>query len=94
MLYLAVQGVTDLMVKPGMINLDFNDVKTVMQNKGKAMMGVSEVSKSELITKPHQLPLNQHRNRLLDNDNMKGAKSAIINITSNDKITLNDINVW
>ena len=93
-LYLAVQGVTDLMVKPGMINLDFNDVKTVMQNKGKAMMGVGEASKAELNNEAASVAAESAiRNRLLDNDNMKGAKSAIINITSNDKITLNDINV-
>ena len=93
-LLLAVQGVTDLMIKPGKINLDFNDIRTVMEKKGKAMMGVGEASKSELGSEAASFAAETAiRNRLLDDDNMKGAKSAIINITSSSDISLHDITV-
>jgi len=93
-LLLAVQGVTDLMIKPGKVNLDFNDIRTVMEKKGKAMMGVGEASKSELGSEAASFAAETAiRNRLLDDDNMKGAKSAIINITSSSDISLQDITV-
>ncbi|MGB1360601.1 MAG: cell division protein FtsZ [Alphaproteobacteria bacterium] len=93
-LLLAVQGVTDLMVKPGKINLDFNDIRTVMLEKGKAMMGVGEASRAEQGSEAsiNAAELAIH-NRLLDNDNMRGAKSVIINFTASKDLSLNEVSV-
>ncbi|MEM6905812.1 MAG: cell division protein FtsZ, partial [Pseudomonadota bacterium] len=77
-LYQGVQGVTDLMVRPGMINLDFADVRSVMEEMGKAMMGTGE---AEGETRAIDAAEKAIANPLLDEVSLKGAKGVLINIT-------------
>ena len=77
-LYQGVQGVTDLMVRPGMINLDFADVRSVMEEKGKAMMGTGE---AEGETRAIDAAEKAIANPLLDEVSLKGAQGVLINIT-------------
>ncbi|MEO0622304.1 MAG: cell division protein FtsZ [Pseudomonadota bacterium] len=84
-LYQGVQGVTDLMVRPGMINLDFADVKSVMEQMGKAMMGTGE---AEGDTRAIDAAEKAIANPLLDEVSLKGAKGVLINITGGYDLTL------
>ena len=84
----AVRGVTDLMVMPGLVNLDFNDIKTTMTEMGKAMMGTGESSGDRRATLAAEAAIN---NPLLDDVTMKGAKGVIINIAGGDDMTLFEI---
>ena len=84
-LYQGVQGVTDLMVRPGMINLDFADVKSVMEEMGKAMMGTGE---SEGETRAIDAAEKAIANPLLDEVSLKGARGVLINITGGYDLTL------
>jgi len=84
-LYQGVQGVTDLMVRPGMINLDFADVKSVMEEMGKAMMGTGE---AEGETRAIDAAEKAIANPLLDEVSLKGAKGVLINITGGYDLTL------
>ncbi|WP_285671126.1 cell division protein FtsZ, partial [Paralimibaculum aggregatum] len=84
-LYQGVQGVTDLMVRPGMINLDFADVKSVMEQMGKAMMGTGE---AEGETRAIDAAEKAIANPLLDEVSLKGAKGVLINITGGYDLTL------
>ena len=84
-LYAGVRGVTDLMVQPGLINLDFSDVKTVMSEMGKAMMGTGEASGEGRSIKAAEAAI---ANPLIDDVSLKGAKGLIINITGGSDITL------
>ena len=77
-LYQGVQGVTDLMVRPGMINLDFADVRSVMEEMGKAMMGTGE---AEGETRAIDAAEKAIANPLLDEVSLKGAKGVLMNIT-------------
>ena len=77
-LHSGVRGITDLMVMPGLINLDFNDVKTVMGEMGKAMMGTGEASGEKRAIEAAEAAIS---NPLLDEVSMKGAKGVLINIT-------------
>ena len=77
-LYQGVKGVTDLMVRPGLINLDFADVRAVMDEMGKAMMGTGE---GEGETRALQAAEKAIANPLLDEISLKGAKGVLINIT-------------
>ena len=79
-LHKGVCGVTDLMVKPGMINLDFADIRTVMSEMGKAMMGTGEASGDNRAIEAADSAIN---NPLLDETTMKGAKAVLININYN-----------
>lgn len=81
----GVKGITDLITKPGFINLDFADVKTVMKKMGKAMMGTGEASGQNKAVKAVEEAIS---NPLLDNISIKGAKGIIINITGSPDITL------
>lgn len=81
----GVKGITDLITKPGFINLDFADVKTVMKKMGKAMMGTGEATGSDKAIKSVEEAIS---NPLLDNVSIKGAKGIIINITGSPDITL------
>ena len=76
-LYQGICGITDLITNPGMINLDFADIRTVMGNMGKAMMGTGESSGDERAKNAAEAALN---NPLLDDSNIKGAKSILLNI--------------
>jgi cell division protein FtsZ len=84
-LYQGVKGVTDLMVRPGMINLDFADVRSVMDEMGKAMMGTGEASGEE---RARQAAEKAIANPLLDEISLNGARGVLINITGGHDLTL------
>jgi len=84
-LYQGVKGVTDLMVRPGIINLDFADVRSVMDEMGKAMMGTGEASGEDRAKKAAELAI---ANPLLDEISLKSAKGVLINITGSSDMTL------
>ncbi len=84
----GVQSVTDLMVRPGMINLDFADVETVMNSMGKAMMGTGEAEGENRATAATEMALN---NPLIDEYSLKGAKGLLINITGGKDLTLFEV---
>ncbi len=84
-LYQGVKGVTDLMVRPGLINLDFADVRSVMDEMGKAMMGTGE---SEGEDRAIQAAEKAIANPLLDEISLRGAKGVLINITGGYDLTL------
>ena len=76
-LYQGIIGITDLITSPGMINLDFSDIQTVMKNKGQAMMGTGEHSGDNRAKIAAEMALN---NPLLDNSSIDGAASILLNI--------------
>ena len=76
-LYQGIIGITDLITSPGMINLDFSDIKAVMKNKGQAMMGTGEHSGENRAKIAAEMALN---NPLLDNSSIDGASSILLNI--------------
>jgi len=84
-LYQGVKGVTDLMVRPGLINLDFADVRAVMNEMGKAMMGTGE---AEGETRALQAAEKAIANPLLDEISLKGARGVLINVTGAYDLTL------
>ena len=84
-LYQGVKGVTDLMVRPGLINLDFADVRAVMDEMGKAMMGTGEASGEDRAIKAAEKAI---ANPLLDEISLRGAKGVLINITGGYDLTL------
>ncbi len=84
-LYQGVKGVTDLMVRPGLINLDFADVRAVMDEMGKAMMGTGE---AEGETRAIDAAEKAIANPLLDEVSLKGARGVLINITGGYDLTL------
>ena len=84
-LYQGVKGVTDLMVRPGLINLDFADVRAVMDEMGKAMMGTGE---SEGQDRAVQAAEKAIANPLLDEISLEGARGVLINITGGYDLTL------
>jgi len=84
----GVQSVTDLMVKDGLVNLDFADVETVMSSMGKAMMGTGEAEGEGRATKATDLALN---NPLIDDYSLKGAKGLLINITGGEDLKLFEV---
>ena len=87
-LHAGVRSVTDLMVVPGLINLDFADVKTIMNNMGRAMMGTGEASgENRAIECAH----NAVTNPLLDDYSLDGAKGLLINITGGTDLTLHEV---
>ncbi len=87
-LHSGVRGITDLMVMPGLINLDFADVRTVMNEMGKAMMGTGEASGDKRAIEAAHNAIN---NPLLDDVSMKGAKGVLINITGGMDMTLYEV---
>lgn len=87
-LYDGVRSITDLMIMPGLINLDFADIKSIMADKGKAIMGTGEAEGEDRAIKAAEQALS---NPLLDDSNMKGAKGVLINITGGMDITLFEI---
>lgn len=84
----GVRGVTDLMVMPGQINLDFSDVKSVMAEMGKAMMGTGEAEGDKRAIQAAEAAIS---NPLLDDISMKGARGVLINITGGADLTLFEI---
>ncbi len=87
-LYSGVRSITDLMMMPSLINLDFADVKNIMQDKGKAIMGTGEAEGDNRAQEAAKQALS---NPLLDDCSMHGAKGVLINITGGDDITLMEI---
>tara|TARA_B100001123_G_scaffold301561_1_gene336558 strand:+ start:1462 stop:3093 length:1632 start_codon:yes stop_codon:yes gene_type:complete len=88
-LYAGVRGVTDLMVQPGLINLDFSDIKTVMSEMGKAMMGTAQSDSSD--NRAIEAAERAIANPLIDDVSLKGAKGLIINITGGSDLTLYEV---
>ncbi|MCH8465172.1 MAG: cell division protein FtsZ [Roseinatronobacter sp.] len=84
-LYQGVKGVTDLMVRPGLINLDFADVRAVMDEMGKAMMGTGEASGEDRAIQAAEKAI---ANPLLDEISLHGARGVLINITGGYDLTL------
>ena len=87
-LYQGVKGVTDLMVKPGLINLDFADVRSVMDEMGKAMMGTGEASGEDRALQAAEKAI---ANPLLDEISLKGATGVLINVTGSSDMTLFEV---
>ena len=87
-LHQGVRGVTDLMVMPGLINLDFADIRTVMSEMGKAMMGTGEASGEKRAVDAAESAI---KNPLLDDMSMKGALGVLINITGGMDMTLFEV---
>lgn len=87
-LHAGVRGVTDLMIMPGLINLDFADIRTVMSEMGKAMMGTGEASGDERAVKAAEAAIS---NPLLDHNSMRGARGVLINITGGVDMTLFEV---
>ncbi|MGJ8610010.1 MAG: cell division protein FtsZ [Octadecabacter sp.] len=84
-LYQGVKGVTDLMVRPGLINLDFADVRAVMDEMGKAMMGTGEAEGQDRAVQAAEKAI---ANPLLDEISLEGARGVLINITGGYDLTL------
>ena len=84
----GVQSITDLMVRPGMINFDFADVETVMSASGKAMMGTGEAEGENRAMAATELALN---NPLIDEYTLQGAKGLLVNITGGSDIKLFEV---
>ncbi len=84
----GVRSITDLMVRPGLINLDFADVETVMNSMGKAMMGTGEAEGENRALAATELALN---NPLIDDYSLKGAKGLLVNITGGEDIKLFEV---
>ncbi|CAK7192202.1 Cell division protein FtsZ [Commensalibacter sp. Nvir] len=87
-LYMGVKGVTDLMMSPGLVNLDFADIRTVMAEMGKAMMGTGEVEGEDRATRAAELAIS---NPLLEDTSMAGARGLLINITGGEDLTLFEV---
>ncbi len=87
-LHMGVRGVTDLMVMPGLINLDFADIRTVMSEMGKAMMGTGEADGDRRAVDAAEAAIS---NPLLDEVSMKGARGVLINITGGPDMTLFEV---
>jgi len=84
----GVQSVTDLMVRPGIINLDFADVETVMASMGKAMMGTGEAEGEDRAMKAAEMAIS---NPLIDDYTLKGAKGLLVNITGGKDLKLFEV---
>jgi len=87
-LYSGVRGITDLMVMPGLINLDFADVRAIMSGMGSAMMGMGEAQGEERALEAARIAID---NPLLDDVSLKGAKGVLINITGGYDMTLFEV---
>jgi cell division protein FtsZ len=87
-LYSGVRGITDLMIMPGLVNLDFADIQTVMNEMGKAMMGTGEAEGDSRAVKAAEAAIS---NPLLEHSSMKGARGVLINITGGSDMTLFEV---
>lgn len=84
----AVRGITDLIITPGIINLDFADVTTVMRGKGVALMGIGKGEGEDAASKAMRAALDY---KLLEENSIKGAKAALINVTGGPDMVLGEI---
>jgi cell division protein FtsZ len=87
-LHAGVRGITDLIVMPGLINLDFADIKSVISEMGKAMMGTGEAEGEDRASKAADMAIS---NPLLDDVSMKGARGVLINITGGPDLMLFEV---
>jgi cell division protein FtsZ len=87
-LYMGVRGVTDLMMVHGLVNLDFADIRTVMAEMGKAMMGTGEAEGENRAIVAAEAAIN---NPLLEDTSMSGARGLLINITGGEDLTLFEV---
>lgn len=87
-LHSGVRGVTDLMIMPGLINLDFADIRAVMSEMGKAMMGTGEAEGDRRALQAAEAAIS---NPLLDDMSMKGARGVLINVTGGPDMTLFEV---
>lgn len=87
-LHMGVRGVTDLIVVPGMINLDFADISTVMSGMGKAMMGTGEATGDNRALEAAEKAIS---NPLLEDTSMSGAKQVLVNVTGGSDLTLHEV---
>ena len=84
-LHAGVRGITDLITMPGLVNLDFADIRTIMTKMGKAMMGTGEASGENRAVKACEIAIS---NPLLDDISIKGAKGVLVNMTGGPDMTL------
>jgi cell division protein FtsZ len=84
----GVRGITDLIVQPGLMNLDFADIETIMSGMGKAMMGTGEAEGEKRAELASEAAIN---NPLIDDYTLKGAKGLLVNITGGNDITLFEV---
>ena len=84
----AVKGISDLIVSPGLFNLDFADVRTVMSEMGVALMGTGQASGDERAMQAAQKAIN---NPLLEDVTMDGARGVLVNITASDDMTIDEV---
>lgn len=84
----AVQGISDLITRPGMMNVDFADVKTVMANRGMAMMGLGAATGEDRAKKAVEAALSSP---LLDDLELTGARGILVNITCDESLTLDEL---
>ena len=84
----AVQGITDLIITPGLINLDFADVTTVMKDKGVALMGIGSARGQDAASHAMRAALDY---KLLEENSIHGAKAALINVTGGPNMVLSEI---
>ncbi len=84
----AVQGISDLIVVPGEVNLDFADVKTVMENMGMALMGTGTASGEHRAVEAAQRAVS---NPLLEEQSIQGARALLINITGGEDLTMSEV---
>jgi len=89
-LYAGVASITDLMIREGLINLDFADIRSVMLNMGRAMMGTGEASGDGRALAAAEAAIN---NPLLDESSMCGARGLLVSITGGKDMTLNEVDV-
>ncbi|GAB6966299.1 hypothetical protein JCM25156A_03360 [Komagataeibacter kakiaceti JCM 25156] len=87
-LYMGVRGVTDLMMAPGLVNLDFADIRTIMAEMGKAMMGTGEAEGENRAIAAAEDAIS---NPLLEDTSMAGAQGLLINITGGEDLTLFEV---
>ncbi len=87
-LFEGVRSITDLIIMPGLINLDFADIKTVMKDMGKAMMGTGEASGEDRALRAAEEAIS---NPLIDANSINGAQGLLINISSDHNMTLSEV---
>ena len=83
-----MQGITDLIITPGLINLDFADVTTVMRDKGVALMGIGSARGTDAASSAMRMALDY---KLLEENSIHGAKAALINVTGGPNMVLSEI---
>lgn len=87
-LYASVRSITDLIMRPGLVNLDFADVKTMIENSGEALLGIGEAKGDNRALEAADAAVH---NPLLDHNSIKGTKGLIINISGGEDLTLHEV---